>query len=397
MSANDLFVLASFLFLLSSLLWLVMYLLLQHQQLSENKSVKVKKRTSAKRVKIEKRRLRARERQQTGKHHSTNTNAFYEAVTAVFNKRNENIHPNFETIYHQTMAHFERCQRPTTKPTLVTDDALYWNVDDEFVVRYSRLWSNNGRILYSKTPCCWVLEPSYYDEHQAVAEEKWMTGKCRYDEMEFYAIFSVHFGNFFKNTTATYNKCGRPDRPPAVTSPSGSEYWETPQGVIRCSDHWSNTCGRIATCWWTYEPDKETKRHAYANGERQRLVGFCPYERFSVKSERKTLWRYAKQFLSRNAKDRKRLRFRQARTGVVLDQYSRRLVNYRLLPKIMFQPKHQRARQEEEDHLPQAGFWNGMLRKVIHWILLVTPSCWISTPRELGARGDLPIKTDLRA
>lgn len=345
------------------------------------------KRSSTKSIKHERRRQRARERQRAGKHHQTNTNAFYDAVTAVFNKRNKNQYPSFDTIFLQTMAHFTHCQPPTTTPTLATKTACYWNVDDEYVVRSSRLWSNDGRVLYPNTPCCWVLEPAYYDKHKQSGQ--CVAGKCRYDEMDFYAMFHVHFGNFFKNTTATYTKCNRPDREPDVTSPSGSEYWETPTGVIRCSDHWSNTCGRIATCWWMYEPDKETRRSLFryqcAQAHRQRLAGYCPYENFAVKSEKKTLWRYAKQFLSKNIKDRKLLRHRQARTGVILDHYNRKLVNFRMLPNMLFQPKNQRNLQEQEDQSQHEGFRLGILKALYSWIYFVT-DCWWMSSRQLRPR-----------
>lgn len=66
--------------------------------------------------------------------------------------------------------------------------------------------------------------------------------------------------NFFVATKATWKGVKAPKRTPDYISNSGSEYWYTPQGVYRKSDHWSHIyinnkywygCTRVATCYWT--------------------------------------------------------------------------------------------------------------------------------------------------
>ena len=62
------------------------------------------------------------------------------------------------------------------------------------------------------------------------------------------------FENFFDSTRAEFVPCKPPDREPDFISAGRSVYWNTGNGVIRSSDHWSGQNGRvdIASCHWTY-------------------------------------------------------------------------------------------------------------------------------------------------
>lgn len=94
--------------------------------------------------------------------------------------------------------------------------------------------------------------------------------------------------NFFRATKATFKGCKEPKREPDYVSNSGSEYWYTPKGVIRSSNHWSairpfafksildgrwyngyrKQCGKIASCHWVLKSNTTD------------WCGFCPWDKF---------------------------------------------------------------------------------------------------------------------
>ncbi len=57
---------------------------------------------------------------------------------------------------------------------------------------------------------------------------------------------SLDFSSFHEATHADFTPCPTPTREPDFISRSRSVYWDTGDGVVRCSDHW----GRVASCVW---------------------------------------------------------------------------------------------------------------------------------------------------
>ena len=94
---------------------------------------------------------------------------------------------------------------------------------------------------------------------------------------------------FYNKTFAFFKGCKRPKRKPDYVSVNqyggvSSEYWYTDKGVIRCSNHWSNTispnelkaftCGKVASCIWVLKNQSPSK------GYSSTLCGFCRWEDF---------------------------------------------------------------------------------------------------------------------
>jgi len=88
--------------------------------------------------------------------------------------------------------------------------------------------------------------------------------------------FKANQNNFTHGTSAVFSKTTkRPDREPDKKSPkkgSDSEYWVTPMGIVRGSDHW----GTVGTCNWDLagSPDHPGKK----------VYGFSPWENFNKKT-----------------------------------------------------------------------------------------------------------------
>ena len=89
--------------------------------------------------------------------------------------------------------------------------------------------------------------------------------------------------NFYKKTRATFKGCKKPKRKPDYVSYDreldcvSSQYWYTPKGVVRCSDHWSAVhmkesnlieCGKVASCYWVLKATSYTD------------CGFCSWDKF---------------------------------------------------------------------------------------------------------------------
>lgn len=177
---------------------------------------------------------------------------------------------DFRTFNKSTRATFVPCRPPARRPDYKSVSSWYWDVDGRYVVRSSDHWSNCGRRIRT---CWWMFDQVVYDKNPATPDN-WLTGKCDYADFDFFSSYHVDFHNFYRATRAHYMPCPRPDGPPEFVSPSGSEYWDVNnESVIRCSDHWSNTCRRIADCWWTYEESSYVPRQA--------LSGICSYADFT--------------------------------------------------------------------------------------------------------------------
>lgn len=61
------------------------------------------------------------------------------------------------------------------------------------------------------------------------------------------AAIQFSWSNFHDASTADFQPCERPAREPDFVSGSGSRYWNTPEGVVRESDHWM---AGIRSCNW---------------------------------------------------------------------------------------------------------------------------------------------------
>lgn len=90
-------------------------------------------------------------------------------------------------------------------------------------------------------------------------------------------VFS--WANFHDASTADFQPCEMPERPADFVSGSGSRYWNTPEGVIRASDHWMSG---IRSCNWYLGGA------TYKGPER---AGICRYEDFCTDASQCEAWR----------------------------------------------------------------------------------------------------------
>lgn len=71
-----------------------------------------------------------------------------------------------------------------------------------------------------------------------------------YNSTLYKLAFKANESNFNHSTSAVFSKTTkRPNRSPDKKSPkkgSDSEYWVTPMGIVRGSDHW----GTVGSCEW---------------------------------------------------------------------------------------------------------------------------------------------------
>lgn len=91
-------------------------------------------------------------------------------------------------------------------------------------------------------------------------------------------VKSADRDTFYKDSRAEFVMVEKPETKPDYVSDSGSQYWYTPEGVIRFSDHWMS----VASCWWI------VKDHVTSTLE---CAGFCRWEDFerSVWTEREEI------------------------------------------------------------------------------------------------------------
>jgi len=352
------------------------------------------KRYSSKRLKVQRQRDIRRERQQTPTHGppKTKREKLALAMAKFWQQQTRRTAGmlHFGTMHDRTMAQFSECADNLEavlanrgEPNIRTPDAWYWNVNDKYVLRYSHLWSNQGRRVGKQSSCCWVLDPEYYDKHQNSKEPNsnsetdknhsssptWLMGQCRYEDMEFYATYHIDFDNFYQHTRAHYVKADSPPvTPPKFTSPSGSQYWEGPNGVYRCSDHWSNTCGRIATCWWTYAPESEVRRRTPWGVPQERLTGYCRYAdfRLRLRSSSRPFLPGLQRFMAKNPKTRKIFRYRNRRSPGRVD-VRRTLVNDRSLPQIMMEKKQNKKFKTSYDVTNSNNLLSAWLSVLAKW------------------------------
>ena len=102
--------------------------------------------------------------------------------------------------------------------------------------------------------------------------------------------YHVGFKNFWKSTRAHFLPCDFPrDRKPDFTSKK-SEYWDVDdEYVIRKSDHWSNHCGNIKSCFWTIDEAVFEVPYKRSGGKKKKpkktkhhrcVTGMCRYADF---------------------------------------------------------------------------------------------------------------------
>lgn len=101
--------------------------------------------------------------------------------------------------------------------------------------------------------------------------------------------------NFFVASKSKWYACNRvPARKPDFVSGHGesqSEYWYTPKGVYRRSNHWSKIrssfpvnpsaaieCGRVRFCWWVLDA-RPANLKIEKRGE---AIGYCPWKNFNI-------------------------------------------------------------------------------------------------------------------
>lgn len=95
---------------------------------------------------------------------------------------------------------------------------------------------------------------------------------------------NIDWSNFHDATLATFGACEPPTREPDFVSDSGSQYWNTGDGVIRRSDHWGNG---IRSCDWHFYGPATMLPLTFADGTvaegysvRVADTGFCRYADF---------------------------------------------------------------------------------------------------------------------
>lgn len=105
----------------------------------------------------------------------------------------------------------------------------------------------------------------------------------------------INQSNFFVASWAKWYGCNRvPARKPDFVSGEGesrSEYWFTPKGVYRRSNHWSKIkssfpvnpqaaieCGRVRFCWWVLDA-RPAKLRLEKGGD---AMGYCPWKNFHI-------------------------------------------------------------------------------------------------------------------
>ena len=177
-------------------------------------------------------------------------------------------------------------------------------VDGEMI--HERVYDNGciGRIFKRKY---WELESSdgFIVDEGRESNLSDCKASCDYYAMRRISSLKVAYGdnggwnehNFFMGTLAEwsfvpefFNEFGEPYDPyvddemienpehpsgmPDYRSGSGSEYWYTPEGVYRLSDHWG---AGVGTCQWSIEGDAVSSSWNDRNGER---CGFCKWEDF---------------------------------------------------------------------------------------------------------------------
>lgn len=102
--------------------------------------------------------------------------------------------------------------------------------------------------------------------------------------------------DFFVASKSKWYACNRtPERKPDFVSGEGesrSEYWFTPKGVYRCSNHWSRIfsaesvnpliaieCKNIRFCWWVLDA------HNVDLNFLGQAIGYSPWKNFQVNTK----------------------------------------------------------------------------------------------------------------
>jgi hypothetical protein len=124
---------------------------------------------------------------------------------------------------------------------------------------------------HRSTSCLYEIKSSLVSVRDVLPEE---TGSNNMPPSK-QILYHVDFKNFWQKTRGHFTPCVRPlGRSPDFKS-KNSWYWDVDdEYVIRSSDHWSNACGNIKDCFWTF--DEEAFR-ANSKTKKQWLTGKCNY------------------------------------------------------------------------------------------------------------------------
>lgn len=92
--------------------------------------------------------------------------------------------------------------------------------------------------------------------------------------------------NFYNNSIGMFEESDAPDSEPDYISYSGSEYWYTPEGVYRRSDHWGSY---ISSCSWYFWDGLGDSDEVWYNGDDDQfdepVTGFIRWSDLKPKGE----------------------------------------------------------------------------------------------------------------
>jgi hypothetical protein len=134
-------------------------------------------------------------------------------------------------------------------------------------------------------PCLYAIQSSLVSVQDVVAVEGTLChtnvdgSPVAVVQHESQILYHINFKNFWRQTRAHFVPCERPlkNRAPDFKS-KGSWYWDMDdEYVIRSSDHWSNSCGSIKDCFWTFQ---EEDFRANSKDKSRWLTGKCNYADF---------------------------------------------------------------------------------------------------------------------
>lgn len=202
-----------------------------------------------------------------------------------------------DNFHDGTSALWFPCNAPEAEPDHVSESgSMYWFYP-EGVVRCSDHWGSGIG------GCDWAM---LGDEHESSWDDPYgvRCGFCPWQNFEMNteadtgktaaslramdesmsdrtASFGCEWNsdNFYMGTEAWWEPCGEPVGAPDYVSASGSAYWYSTAGVVRCSDHWGRGVG---SCNWFMSGDGEDSSFADGNGKR---FGFCPWQGFDFNRE----------------------------------------------------------------------------------------------------------------
>lgn len=145
-----------------------------------------------------------------------------------------------------------------------------------------------GRAIhhrYHSFHCHWGRKNKFMDEWDDIYRPSSAVDNDSQQQQQERSASYFDFSNFYTKTTATFVPYDTvPSRPHDFRSSSGSMYWDTGNGVIRESHHWTGQhgVGQIKDCRWYLDESHE---------KNETKVGYCPYDGFTRGNrEREAAW-----------------------------------------------------------------------------------------------------------